>query len=93
MASHAFRSTMMREDKKRRLVRKGWRVGNLRGFLALSPDEEAYLESRLRLADGLKRAGDPTVSLDLLIRSLFALGASRKELARIIGGSESLPAA
>jgi DNA-binding XRE family transcriptional regulator len=28
--------------------------------------------------------GDPTVSLDLLIRSLFALGASHKELAKLI---------
>jgi DNA-binding XRE family transcriptional regulator len=29
-------------------------------------------------------AGDPTVSLDLLIRSLLALGASNRELAKII---------
>lgn len=29
-------------------------------------------------------SGDPSVSLDLLIRSLFALGASRKELARAV---------
>jgi predicted transcriptional regulator len=29
-------------------------------------------------------AGDPTVSLDLLVRSLFALGASNRELAAII---------
>jgi DNA-binding XRE family transcriptional regulator len=28
-------------------------------------------------------AGDPTVSLDLLVRSLLALGASRKTLSRI----------
>ena len=32
-------------------------------------------------------SGDPTVSLDLLIRSLFALGASKKELARVISSS------
>lgn len=30
-------------------------------------------------------AGDPTVSLDLLIRTLLALGASHRELARVIG--------
>ncbi len=30
-------------------------------------------------------SGDSTVSLDLLVRSLIALGASRKELARVIG--------
>jgi hypothetical protein len=29
-------------------------------------------------------AGDPSVSLDLLIRSLLALGASNRELARMI---------
>jgi hypothetical protein len=29
-------------------------------------------------------AGDPSVSLDLLVRSLIALGASSRELARII---------
>ena len=30
-------------------------------------------------------AGDPTVSLDLLVRSLLALGASNRDLVRIIG--------
>jgi len=32
-------------------------------------------------------AGDPSVSLDLLIRSLLALGASNRELARMISPS------
>jgi ribosome-binding protein aMBF1 (putative translation factor) len=30
-------------------------------------------------------AGDPTVSLDLLVRSLLALGASNRDLGQIIG--------
>jgi len=30
-------------------------------------------------------AGDPTVSVDLLVRSLLALGTSDRELGRIIG--------
>jgi ribosome-binding protein aMBF1 (putative translation factor) len=30
-------------------------------------------------------AGDPTVSIDLLVRSLLALGASNRELGQIIG--------
>ena len=30
-------------------------------------------------------AGDPSVSIDLLIRSWFALGASRKQLADVVG--------
>ena len=29
-------------------------------------------------------AGDPTVSIDLLVKSLLALGVSKKELARVI---------
>ena len=29
-------------------------------------------------------AGDPTVTIDLLVRSLLALGVSRKELARVL---------
>ena len=37
-------------------------------------------------------AGDPSVSLDLLIRSLLALGASERDLARAISRSAS-PAA
>src|SRR5438552_3590566 len=45
----------MREEKKKRLEAKGWKIGTTRDFLDLSPDEEAYIELRLRLADGLKQ--------------------------------------
>lgn len=34
-------------------------------------------------------AGDPTVSVDLLIRALLALGVSRKQVGRAIGTSPS----
>ncbi len=33
-------------------------------------------------------AGDPSVSIDLLIRSLLALGATSKELGRIVGSPQ-----
>jgi ribosome-binding protein aMBF1 (putative translation factor) len=58
--------------------------------------QEARREKKLsqeQLAELLKssqsrvakmEAGDPTVSLDLLVRSLLALGASRKTLARML---------
>lgn len=102
---------MMRPSKRRKLERKGWRVGSAREFLGLSEEEAAYVELRLRLADSLKNrrrrrnltqaalarliqssqsrvakmeGGDPSVSLDLLIRSLLALGASSRDLARTI---------
>lgn len=45
-------------------------------------------QSRVAKMEG----GDPSVSIDLLIRSLFALGASNRDLARTISGA-SLPKA
>lgn len=101
----------MRERKRKGLEAKGWKVGSAKEFLQLSDEEEAYIELRLKLAEGLKarrveqgltqvqlakvvrssqsrvakmETGDPTVSLDLLVRSLLALGTSDRELARII---------
>jgi DNA-binding XRE family transcriptional regulator len=102
---------MMRESKRKRLQAKGWKVGTAKQFLQLSDEEDAYIELRLKLAEGLKarrvgqgltqvqlakavrssqsrvakmEAGDPTVSLDLLVRSLLALGTTNRELAQII---------
>ena len=43
---------------------------------------EAIGSSQSRVAK--MEAGDPTVSVDLLVRSLLALGASDRDLARII---------
>ncbi len=101
----------MREDKKRRLEAKGWKVGSAKEFLRLSDEESAYIDLKIRLADGLRdrrqrnrlsqvqlarmlrssqsriakmESGDPSVTLDLLIRSLLALGISDRELSRII---------
>ena len=109
----------MRESRRRRLEAKGWAVGTTTEFLDLTPADEAYIELRLRLADGLRarrqkkrltqtafakairssqrvakmELGDPTVSLDLLITSLLALGASRTDLAALISGRKRRRAA
>jgi DNA-binding XRE family transcriptional regulator len=109
----------MREEKRRRLEAKGWKVGMAQDFLELSAEEAAYVEFKLQLAAGLREwrrrrnltqadlakrlrssqsriakmeAGDPSVSLDLLIRALLGLGASRRELSRMLARS-SEPAA
>ena len=101
----------MDDRKRKRLEAKGWKIGSTKDFLQLSDEEQAYIELRLKLAEGLKarrtdkgltqiqlakaiqssqsrvakmEAGDPTVSLDLLVRSLLVLGASNSELAKII---------
>lgn len=101
----------MRPSKKKRLESKGWKVGTAAEFLRLTPEEVAYIELKLKLADSLRKrrqrrkltqmelaslvsssqsriakmeSGDPSVSLDLLVRSLLALGTSNKDLAKII---------
>ena len=101
----------MRESKRKRLEAKGWRVGDAADFLSLSPEEAAYVELKLRLADRLKErrrqrtltqnqlarlvkssqsrvakmeSGDPTVSLDLLVKSLLAIGATKESIAKAI---------
>lgn len=110
----------MREDKRRRLEAKGWKLGTAQEFLQLSAEEAAYVELKVRLALGLREwrrrrnltqaelakrlqssqsriakmeAGDPSVSLDLLIRSLLTLGASRRELSQIMSARSPVPAA
>jgi ribosome-binding protein aMBF1 (putative translation factor) len=91
----------MTAEKKRKLEKKGWRVGSVSDFLELSPEESAYVELKVRLSKELRQrrqklgisqvevarklqssqsrvakmeAGDPSVSIDLLVRSLLALG-------------------
>ena len=102
----------MKKTKKQKLKAAGWKVGSAGEFLDLTPEEEAFIEVKLALAEYLKRcrqrkkltqtelaqqikssqsrvakmeAGDPSVSVDLLVRALLALGASPKQLARVIG--------
>jgi ribosome-binding protein aMBF1 (putative translation factor) len=101
----------MRADKRKNLGARGWKVGDAKDFLGLTDEEAAYIELRLKLAQGLRakrsarglsqtelakvmrssqsrvakmESGDPTVSLDLLVRSLLALGASSRELGQMI---------
>lgn len=107
----------MREEKRRRLEAKGWKIGGVKEFLRLSDEEAAYIELKLRLAQNLRdrrritqvelartlkssqsqvakmESGDPSVSLDLLLRSLLPLGASNRELAKIISRHQPAPAA
>ncbi len=104
----------MRKARQKRLEAHGWKVGNAEEFLDLSPEEFAYIEMKLELAESLRKrrqrrkltqvqlarmvkssqsrvakmeAGDPSVSIDLLVRSLLVLGASKRDVARIIAPS------
>jgi predicted XRE-type DNA-binding protein len=102
----------MRADRRGTLERAGWTVGDAGDFLRLSDEEQRFVETKLALADGLRRrrehlgltqaqvaerfgssqsrvakmeAADRTVSTDLLLKSLFGLGASRTDVARLLG--------
>jgi len=111
----------VRDDKRRRLEVKGWKVGSAQEFLRLTDEEAAYyIDLKLRLAASLRErrqhrsvtqaelakmlkssqsriakmeSADASVSLDLLIRSLLALGTSNRELSRIISARSPAPAA
>jgi DNA-binding transcriptional regulator YiaG len=101
----------MKRDKKSRLETAGWKVGDAADFLQLSEEEQAFIETKLALAQGVRRrrqrqkltqaqlarrlgssqsrvakmeAGDASVSMDLMVRSLLRLGASKDEIARLI---------
>ena len=101
----------MKSAKRSRLKKAGWKIGSTAEFLELTPEEAAFVELKVALAEGLRarrlrsrmtqgelarivrssqsrvakmEASDPTVSLDLLVRSLLALGASPEDLARLI---------
>lgn len=44
----------MREQKRRRLEARGWKIGTTQEFLRLSDEEAAYVDLKGRLATGLR---------------------------------------
>lgn len=64
------------EHLRRRRVRRKLTQEQLAKLLSSSQSRVAKMES-----------GDPSVSLDLLIRSLLALGTSERDLAKVIAAS------
>lgn len=98
----------MKSRKRARLEAHGWRVGSAAEFLELTPEEAAFVETKLALSQSLRErrsaqkvsqaelatrlkssqsrvakmeAADATVSIDLLLRALFALGAKPQDVA------------
>ena len=101
----------MKSTKRARLEAHGWRVGSAAEFLKLTPEEAAFVETKLALSRSVRirrtaqnisqsalakrlkssqsriakmEAADSTVSIDLLLRALFALGAKPKDVATAI---------
>jgi len=110
----------MHSNKKKRLEAKGWKIGSAKEFLGLTPEEEAYVEIKLKLSESFRshrlrckmtqsgaakllkssqsrvakmEAGDSSVSLDLLVRSILALGVSGKRLLQSLSTRKSSRAA
>ena len=77
-------------DLKARLA-TGLRTRRRRRTLTQADLAKRLQSSQSRIAK--MEAGDPSVSLDLLIRSLLILGTSRRELSRIISPRSPVPAA
>jgi len=97
----------MNTAKLKKLRAAGWKVGNARDFLKLSDEEAMLVELKLSLTNALKEAqrmgssqsrvakieaGDPSVSLDLIVRALFATGATRQELQRAFSPKDKIAA-
>lgn len=101
----------MKNSKRSRLEARGWRVGSAADFLELTPEEAAFVETKLALSQSLRKrrtaqkisqttlakrlkssqsrvakmeAADANVSIDLLLRGLFALGAKPRDVGRAI---------
>lgn len=106
----------MKSDKRTRLERAGWVVGDATAFLGLTPQEQRFVELKLALARGVRQlrerqgltqaalakqlgssqsrvakieAADKTVSLDLLMRSLLSIGATPRDIAKLIKTAEA----
>jgi hypothetical protein len=109
----------MNKSTRARLKSSGWSVGSTAEFLNLTPEEAAFVETKLALSESLRRrrtarrvsqsalarrlgssqsrvakmeAADVTVSIDLLLRALFALGAKPRDVATAIRKGHSAAA-
>jgi len=104
----------MKQQKRKELETKGFRIGSAADFLELSPEEEAYIEIRLEISGLIKsqrkkrgwsqlqlaraigssqsrvakmEAGEPSTSLDLMIKTLLRLGISKTQIGNLLSGN------
>ena len=103
----------MKKHTAAKLAENGWTVGSPADFLELTPEEAAYVECKVALAQLLvkkrkslhltqtelaKRMGssqsrlakiekaESSVTIDLVLRSLFSLGVCSREIAKALNG-------
>ncbi len=75
-AACARRGGPMKADKKRRLERAGWVVGDAAGFLGLSPQAQQFVDVKLSLAIGVRMFRERS-------------GLTQSALAKQLGSSQS----
>ena len=66
----------MKQDKRRRLERAGWRVSNTTTFLGLTASEQRFIDLKLALATGLRQLREHR-------------GLTQAALAKYLGSSQS----
>ena len=78
----------MKSDKKRRLEKAGWVVGTAYEFLELDEEEQAYVETKLALAQALRERRQ----LEELTQSELAdrLGSSQSRVAKMEAADSSV---
>ena len=71
----------MRENKRKRLKARGWKVGSAKDFLGLDDQEAAFIELKLRLASSLRdlrrRRRSTPIDLARVLRSSHSRIAKR----------------
>ncbi len=68
-------------------VRLSQRLKELRKKNRLSQTDLADILGSSQSRVAKMESGDPTVSVDLLMKGMLALGATRKDIAKVLGGS------
>ncbi|REJ85113.1 MAG: XRE family transcriptional regulator [Acidobacteria bacterium] len=78
----------MKQTKKRRLEKAGWKIGTTRDFLQLSDQEAALLEMRHQLAKSLRRLRQEQELTQEAVASV--LGSSQSRVAKMEAGDSSV---
>ena len=78
----------MNRTKRQELEKRGWKVGTTEEFLGLSPEEAAYIELKLRLADAFaKRRKKQKLSQ---VQAAELLGTSQSRISKMEAGEASV---
>lgn len=83
-----IRSSKMKEEKRKKLEAKGWKITTAAEFLGLSEDEENVIGLRLRLSEALKKQ---RLEADLTQESFAKLlQSSQSRVAKMEAGDSSV---